>query len=74
VNDDAAHLRAVAALSTELSGLRGVEILPYHESGAGKYERLGRARLFLFAAAPLSTVQAGWREMLALHGCRGLLE
>jgi glycyl-radical enzyme activating protein len=74
VNDDAAHLRAVAALSTELPGLRGVEILPYHESGAGKYERLGRTRLFLSAAAPLPTVQAGWREMLALHGCRGLVD
>jgi pyruvate formate lyase activating enzyme len=74
VNDDAAHLRAVAALSTELLGLRGVEILPYHENGAGKYERLGRARLSLSAVAPLPTVQAGWREMLALHGCRGLLE
>lgn len=74
VNDDAAHLRAVAALSVELSGLRGVEILPYHESGAGKYERLGRPRPLLAAVAPHPAVQAGWRETLAVHGCRGLLE
>ena len=42
VNDDSMHLRSIAALSAELTGLQGVEILPYHGSGAVKYERLGR--------------------------------
>ena len=74
VNDDAAHLRAIAALSVELPRLRGVEILPYHEGGAGKYERLGRARPLLAAVAPHPAIQAGWRETLAVHGCRGLVE
>jgi pyruvate formate lyase activating enzyme len=70
VNDDADHLRAVAALSTELTGLHGVEILPYHESGTGKYERLGRARPPFAAMVPDSAVLARWRETLSAHGCR----
>jgi glycyl-radical enzyme activating protein len=74
VNDDAAHLRAIAALGAELTGLQGVEILPYHGSGAGKYERLGREQPRFTALEPDRTVQAGWRETLAVHGCRSLLE
>jgi pyruvate formate lyase activating enzyme len=74
VNDDDKHLRAIAALGAELAGLQGVEILPYHGSGAAKYERLGREQPRFTALEPDRAVQAGWRETLAVHGCRGLLE
>lgn len=70
VNDDDAHLRAVAALSAELPGLLGVEILPYHEGGAGKHERLGRPRPCFAAAATDDALQADWRATLAIYGCR----
>lgn len=73
VNDDASHLGAIAALSTELPGLRGVEILPYHESGAGKYEHLGRAWPRPAAVAPSPEVQAAWQATLTANGCRGLV-
>ncbi len=74
VNDEEGHLRAIAALSAELPGLRGVEILPFHETGAVKYERLGREQPRFGALEPDSAIQAGWRETLAVHGCRSLLE
>jgi pyruvate formate lyase activating enzyme len=74
VNDDAMHLRSIASLSAELTGLQGVEILPYHGSGAVKYERLGRQQPRFSSIAPDSATQARWREALANHGCRGLLE
>jgi pyruvate formate lyase activating enzyme len=74
VNDDAAHLEAIAALSTELIGLQGVEILPYHGSGAVKYERLGRQQPRFTGLDPNRAIQDEWREALAVHGCRGLLE
>lgn len=42
VNDDPAHLAAIAALAEELKGVERVDIEPYHPLGVGKCERLGR--------------------------------
>ena len=69
VNDHAEHLHAIAALSRELPDLRGLELLPYHESGAGKYERLGLRRPDLGAAPVTPAQQEAWRVMLDAAGC-----
>jgi pyruvate formate lyase activating enzyme len=67
VNDDDAHLRSIGALRRELPRLAGVDLLPYHEAGFGKYERLGRPRPALGAAAPDAARQAQWRR--AIDAC-----
>jgi len=42
INDDAASVEAIAAfVSQELGGALGVEVLPYHTLGKGKYAALG---------------------------------
>jgi hypothetical protein len=51
-----------------------VEILPYHGSGTVKYERLGRQLPRFTAIDPDRAIQDEWRETLAVHGCRGVLE
>jgi glycyl-radical enzyme activating protein len=69
VNDDDEHLRGIAALARELGQLRGVDLLPYHDSGIGKYERLGRPRPALGATVPDRAREEHWREVLAGAGC-----
>ena len=41
VNDDAANLRRTAALAASLPGVQRVSLLPYHELGEDKRERVG---------------------------------
>ncbi len=43
VNDRDDHYEGIASLCRELAGIRGVEIIPYHDLGGGKLERLGAA-------------------------------
>ena len=40
LNDDEAGLRALGAFVAELSPSEGLEIMPYHRIGQGKYERI----------------------------------
>jgi len=40
INDDTENLEAVAELSASLKTLSGVNILPYHSTGEGKYRNL----------------------------------
>jgi pyruvate formate lyase activating enzyme len=42
INDDDLNLRRVGELAVRLPNIRQVNLLPYHTSAAGKYERLGR--------------------------------
>jgi pyruvate formate lyase activating enzyme len=40
INDGEQNLRRVAALAAGLPGVERIDLLPYHPSAAGKYERL----------------------------------
>jgi glycyl-radical enzyme activating protein len=42
VNDDPAHLDAIAGLANELDGVQRIDIEPYHPLGVGKCARLDR--------------------------------
>ncbi len=42
-NDDPANLEALGLLAASLRNVRRVHLLPYHQLGADKFERLGRA-------------------------------
>lgn len=41
VNDDEEHLTAIAQLEHSLPGLQAIQLLPFHATGASKYERYG---------------------------------
>ncbi len=43
VNDAAADVDALARFAASLDGVRGVDLLPFHRTGARKFARLGRA-------------------------------
>jgi len=42
INDDAQNLRCLGEFAASLTGLERVDILPYHPSARGKYERLAQ--------------------------------
>ncbi len=44
VNDDEADIAAIGRFVRGLSSVEAVQVLPYHEGGEAKRERLGRAR------------------------------
>jgi len=45
VNDSPAHLAGIAALSSKYPTLAGIEIMPYHNMGTAKNDRIGEAAL-----------------------------
>jgi len=42
INEDESSLRAIGTLALSLPALDGIDVLPYHEIGRDKYERLGK--------------------------------
>jgi len=70
VNDDAVNLRQTAALAASLPGVRRVSLLPYHELGAEKRERVG------VSGAPFNGTSPGpdrMRDFAAIFEEAGLL-
>lgn len=52
INDDEENLSQTAAFIASLEGIERVDLLPYHESAAGKYERLGKPYLMPETPSP----------------------
>jgi pyruvate formate lyase activating enzyme len=50
--DDYENMAALASLAAGLPHVEGVDLLPYHSSGAGKYQRMGREYLLEGREAP----------------------
>lgn len=70
VNDDTVNLRQTAALAASLPGVRRVSLLPYHELGAEKRERVG------VSGAPFNGTSPGpdrMRDFAAIFEEAGLL-
>lgn len=69
VNDSAAHLAGIAALSARYPRLEGVDVLPYHALGRDKAEQVG----FENPLADLPTTDEetvdGWLAALRRLGC-----
>jgi pyruvate formate lyase activating enzyme len=59
VNDDEENVRAVAALAASVTGLAGVDLLPYHAIGVHKYARLDRRYRMPDAEPPTAARLAG---------------
>ena len=68
VNDDEDHLRGVAALVEHLPAIEYVQIMPYHNLGAGKLERLGLTTPMLRRPSASAEQKASWRARLVALG------
>jgi pyruvate formate lyase activating enzyme len=68
VTDDEDNLREVAALAAGLTGLAGVELLPYHRIGVHKYARLDRAYLLPEVDPPTRSRLAAAASVFAAAG------
>ena len=69
INDDIENLRATAAfVSKQLPGVLGVEVLPYHTLGKGKYRSIGLEYRLDDLAPPQAEHVARAREILADSG------
>lgn len=67
VNDDSAHLAAIAALGRRYPAL-GMDLMAYHDIGAGKYDDLGRARPALETHVPSAAECEAWLGALRAAG------
>lgn len=68
INDDEAHLSAIAALSKRYPKLTGIEIMSYHAMGNEKARRTGMAVKLDLPNTAAETKQA-WKTKLAMQGC-----
>jgi pyruvate formate lyase activating enzyme len=69
VNDDVGNIRATAAFVSEnLGGILGVEVLPYHTLGKGKYRALGLAYQLDHLVPPAVADVARARRVFQDHG------
>lgn len=70
VNDEPAELAAMAACAAELTGVRQVNLLPYHGVGAGKRERLGAVSHGASFRNPLPETLSGAGEVFRQVGLK----
>lgn len=68
INDDREHFQAIAALNKKYPRLRGIEILPYHETGNYKFALLGMDNPNLPTHVPSEEEQLQYRQALASLG------
>jgi pyruvate formate lyase activating enzyme len=60
LNDRPDHFAAVARLAEDLSGVRAVDVLPYHPLGTSKAQRLGRMPSLPDVRSPLDETVGLW--------------
>lgn len=68
VNDNAAHFDAIAGLTRELPGLVGAEILPYHNLGVSKANRIDMD--YEEFDVPSREMEAEWKRYIISQGGR----
>jgi pyruvate formate lyase activating enzyme len=68
INDTRDHFMALVSLQRGYPGLRGIELLPYHDLGLHKAARIGEeSRLAGFVTTPRETTEQ-WRAIVAELG------
>ncbi len=68
VNDDAANLEATARFVARVPGVRRLDLLPYHSTGAAKFRRLGREYHLEQIPLPAPEHMAGLADLFRAHG------
>jgi pyruvate formate lyase activating enzyme len=68
VNADAESITALATLATSLPGVERIDLLPYHQAAAGKYDRLRKPYPLPDALPPPEDTVKMLAEMLRVRG------
>lgn len=69
INDTSEHLQGICDLSKKYTNLKGVEILPYHDMGRGKWKELQAEYTLESLKSADDKTQNIWMERLAEMGC-----
>ncbi len=69
VNDGHHHLRGIASLAERYPGLKGIEIMPYHNMGAEKAHRLGMTQPRIEIETTDEVTRSAWIKQLHDLGC-----
>ncbi len=64
VNDEEANIRGIGAFVASLGGVAEIDVLPYHDTGIAKYDRLGRTYQLHGVTRPTPTRVAEVAAML----------
>jgi pyruvate formate lyase activating enzyme len=68
VNDDLENLEATARFVAGIPGVRRLDLLPYHSTGAAKFGRLGKDYTLDDVAPPTPERMAGLADLFRAHG------
>jgi len=71
INDSEEHLMALAQLVRDHPRLVGIELLPYHDAGLSKFDRLHMPRPILNTRPPDEDTKARWRDFFRHSGTSG---
>jgi pyruvate formate lyase activating enzyme len=66
INDTSAHFEAIRLLKQKYNEIREVELMPYHETGAGKWENLGYTYTLSDVKAPKKEQVEVWKRKVGL--------
>lgn len=69
INDSDRHLAVIARIGCEYPGIAGIELMAYHNLGAAKEERLGRAPSMSKLPNTSDEIKAQWLRKLSEFGC-----
>ncbi|NSW53232.1 MAG: glycyl-radical enzyme activating protein [Anaerolineae bacterium] len=69
INDDAGHLRGIAAVSQRYPQLSGIEVMAYHNLGTAKSVRLGATAPLPGLPSATPDQRSRWIETLHALGC-----
>lgn len=72
INDTEQHFRAVSEISKRYHSIQRVELLPYHNWGAHKYEEIGWQKPALWTESVSPETAMGWVEKLQEMGCKNV--
>lgn len=69
LNDTEEHFRGIAARSSQMENLKGVELMPYHKFGVAKDTRIGRMEQKEYEV-PSKNMKKYWEEQIIAMGGR----
>lgn len=73
INDSREHLKGIAEVAAQHSGIRRVELLPYHRMGEAKRLQMGLREVLPGIELPTQDVKQRWLELLKANGCRAVI-